>query len=242
MIVISMAGLSSRFFKEGYELPKHQLPLFDRTVFQWVMKSFQLYFETDHFVFIVRDNYGNVDFINNELAALGVVNFTVVVLNAETRGQADTVYLGLEDFDLDSELYIFNIDTIRWGFIKPDFINKCVGYLEVFEGEGDHWSFVLPSDQGGRVLKTTEKDRVSNLCSDGLYYFSSLRIFNQTFEEMEKNNDFVKGELYVAPMYNYLIEKGLPVFYDLVNKSEISFCGTPAEYVALLGEADIFHD
>ncbi|WP_256357579.1 glycosyltransferase family 2 protein [Halomonas sp. 18071143] len=242
MIVIPMAGLSSRFFKEGYELPKHQLPLFDRTVFQWVMKSFQLYFETDYFVFIVRDDYDNVEFINNELAALGVVNHTVVVLNAETRGQADTVYLGLSGFDLDSELYIFNIDTIRWGFVKPDFIDKCSGYLEVFEGEGDHWSFVLSSDQGKRVLKTTEKDRVSNLCSDGLYYFSSLRIFNQIFEEMEVQGGFVKGELYVAPMYNYLIEKGLPVLYDLIDKSKISFCGTPAEYVALLDKADIFHD
>lgn len=233
MIVIPMAGLSSRFFKEGYDLPKHQLPLFNKTVFQWVMNSFHAYFKSDHFIFIVRDVFGNVDFIKSELDFLGVVNYSIVILDSETRGQADTVYLGLKDFDLEDELYIFNIDTIRWGFLKPKIVNECAGYLEVFEGEGDHWSFILPSESGCRVLKTTEKERVSSFCSDGLYYFSSLYIFNQAFEAMEQGNGFVKGELYVAPMYNYMIELGLPVMYDLIDLSNISFCGTPTEYLEL---------
>ncbi|HGG7172902.1 TPA: capsular biosynthesis protein, partial [Escherichia coli] len=33
MFVITMAGLSSRFFNAGYTVPKYQLPLHGQTVF-----------------------------------------------------------------------------------------------------------------------------------------------------------------------------------------------------------------
>ena len=28
-------------------------------------------------------------------------------------------------------------------FKKPEWVNDCDGYLEVFKDEGDHWSFAL---------------------------------------------------------------------------------------------------
>ncbi|EEU7339075.1 capsular biosynthesis protein, partial [Campylobacter jejuni] len=43
-------------------------------------------------------------------------------------------------------------------------------------------------------------------------------------------NDFSKGELYIAPMYNYLIKKGLLIKYHKISLDEIVFCGTPDEY------------
>ena len=47
MFVIPMAGLSSRFFKAGFEVPKYQLSIADTIVFDLAIKSFERYFSTD---------------------------------------------------------------------------------------------------------------------------------------------------------------------------------------------------
>lgn len=241
MIVLPMAGLSSRFFKAGYLVPKYQLELPNgQTMFDWAVTSFESYFESEHFVFILRDVYGTKQFVENRLRELGIKSYDIVVLNEETKGQAETVYLGLKEMTrtnfINDELFIFNIDSRRVSFRKSKVIHheNVMGYLEVFHGEGDHWSFIKLDDQNNVIL-TTEKKRVSSLCSNGLYYFKSIDLFNQLFE-VECQKDLLSltgGELYIAPLYNQLIAKGLIVDYELIHFSEIEFCGTPAEYYEL---------
>lgn len=244
MIVIPMAGLSSRFFKAGYSVPKYQLMLPNgQTMFDWAVTSFEHYFKSDHFVFILRDVYGTKSFVEDRLKALGIFNFTIVILEEETRGQAETVYLGLKqlsnDITLGAELFIFNIDSRRIDFKKSSVIEDqdVMGYLEVFKGEGDHWSFIKLNDDG-KVVLTTEKDRVSDLCSNGLYFFRSIALFEEIFQrECQKApQELAGGELYIAPLYNQLLENGQVVDYELIDCSEIEFCGTPDEYLALCRE------
>lgn len=232
MIVIPMAGLSSRFFKAGYELPKYQLDMGGKTVFARSLESFEAYFETDLFVIILRDVYDTKAFVEREMQNLGIKHYQLCVLDGETEGQAETVYLGIQNTADDEELYIFNIDTFRYGFKKPDFAKDCDGYLEVFKGEGDHWSFV-GIDENNKVIRTTEKERISDLCSDGLYYFNKAGVFKSLFEKTKAEKLYVKGELYIAPMYNLMIEQGADIRYELIEMSDIDFCGTPDEYMAL---------
>ena len=67
MFVIPMAGLSSRFFKAGYEVPKYQLDLCGKTVFARSLESFKAYFESDLFVIILRDVYDTKAFVEKEI-------------------------------------------------------------------------------------------------------------------------------------------------------------------------------
>lgn len=234
MFVIPMAGLSSRFFKAGYEVPKYQLTIADAIVFDLAIKSFERYFATDLFLLIVRDVYDTPRFVAERLERLGVQNVIIHTLDGETAGQAETVALGLQNDNIDSQepIYIFNIDTFRYGFDKPDWVETVDGYLEVFEGDGDHWSFIAVDDHD-KVIKTTEKERISNLCSDGLYYFKSKDLYLSLFEQAKAHNLTVKNEYYIAPMYNLLIAQGGEVGYVKITDHEIDFCGTPDEYQAL---------
>ena len=224
-----MAGLSSRFFREGYTQPKYQLPLFGQSVFFHAIRSFRHYFEQEHFVFIFRPGYGARDFINTELARLGVRHHSLVELSFETSGQAHTVHIGTHGVSETESIYLFNIDTIRPDFRKPDWSENCDGYLEVFHGVGEHWSFVEAGPDGS-VVRTTEKDRISDLCSDGLYYFRRLRDFNAAFQASFSAGTTMHGEFYVAPLYNYLINRGRRIRYQEIEASQLLFCGTPAEY------------
>lgn len=230
-----MAGKSSRFFNAGYKLPKYMLPLKSNSnVFREAIKSFENYFKTDVFFFITREEPGVFDFVKKECDFLGINNFKIVSIDFNTRGQADTIKIGLDKItkDEDEEIYIFNIDSVRLDFKKPKtyFLEKTFGYLEVFKGEGDHWSFIEPKCES-IVKKTTEKIRISNLCSNGLYYFKSISLFLETFKEFEKINNY--KELFVAPMYNILIQKEKLVKYLLVNEKDTLFSGTPFEYELL---------
>lgn len=235
MIVIPMAGLSSRFFKAGYNLPKYQLLLGKETLFSSSVKSFKRYFQEEHFLFIIRDVYDTQKFVKDEIKKLGIQSYSIHILNQETEGQAETVYLGLKSFDkLNESLYIFNIDSIRYDYCKPSCVEWASGYLEVFQGEGNHWSFIQPDEnQYGMVIRTTEKERISDYCSDGLYFFKSIDLFNQYFEIMKEKNIRVNGELYIAPMYNLMIERNLKIAYDLIELNQIDFSGTPDEYSKL---------
>lgn len=232
MFIIPMAGLSSRFFKDGYNKPKYQLDLNGITIFEWSVLSFKNYFNTDKFIFIYRDIFDTKDFLKEKIKKLDILNYSLICLPKETLGQADTVYQAIKPLQDNDELYIFNIDSRIDNFIKPLWVNSCDGYLEVFKGDGEHWSFVKPGNDNN-VLQTTEKNRISDLCCDGLYYFKSKNQFCLLFEQAIENNQSVKGEFYIAPLYNKLIEQGYTVKYDLINSNRINFCGTPYEYEQL---------
>lgn len=230
-----MVGRSSRFFQAGYALPKYQLRLQGQSVFWHSVDSFRRYFDDEKFVFLCRRDFSAHEFIEAELARLGVKRFRIQSFEAETRGQAETVYQGLRDVDAEEPLYIFNIDTFRPGFEKAPL--ACDGYLEVFEGEGENWSFVQPGPSSS-VLATTEKVRISNLCSDGLYYFKRKGDFDAAFEDAIRRDELVRGEFYVAPLYNYLIRLGKLIRFVVVEPDSVVFCGTPSEYEALAGRDD----
>ncbi|MGW8462010.1 glycosyltransferase family 2 protein [Pseudomonas sp. CLCA07] len=232
MFLITMAGLSSRFFKAGYTQPKYKLMVHGESVFSLATKSFLNYFKTDLFIFVIRDIYDTKKFITEEIRALGITNYKIVSLDHETRGQAETAYIALKQISSDEQVTIFNIDTFRHNYLKPNFTESCDGYLEVFTAEGDHWSFVEAAP-GGKVSRTTEKERISDLCSDGLYHFKHKEIFINVFEEALLRNEVVRGEYYVAPLYNRLIQMGMDIRYETITLDQIDFCGTPEEYQAL---------
>ncbi|WP_215763272.1 glycosyltransferase family 2 protein [Acetobacter sp. P1H12_c] len=239
MIIIPMAGLSSRFTKAGYTKPKYMLPLHGKSVFKHSVESFSRYFEQLPFVFIARTIADTPDFIRKETKELGIRDIRIVVLDNETTGQAETVEIGIKKASLNEQtpLTIFNIDTFRKDFHFPEtnWFKHSAGYLEVFRGEGANWSYVEPRKGYDEplVVRTTEKQPISDLCCDGLYHFASSSSFLDALTQERKAPSL--PELYIAPLYNHLIRAGKHVHYNLIPTELITFCGVPAEYTALGG-------
>jgi hypothetical protein len=235
-IVFPMAGLSQRFAIAGYDRPKYMLDLHGMSVFRHVVLGFSAYFSIARFIFIARDLQGTAEFIRNECLRMSVSNFDVHLLDQSTRGQAETVALGLAGRTRhDSPLTIFNIDTFRAGSLAPSaFDAQAVdGYLEVFRGSGANWSFVRPADTARQtVAETAEKRPISDLCCTGLYHFRRYDAFLRAFEtEVAAGpRGWAKGELFVAPLYNCLIAEGADIRYSVVSQEQVRFCGTPEEY------------
>lgn len=231
MIVIPMLGKSSRFFESGYSLPKYQLLIGSKTLFECSVRSFESLFFNTPFVFLVRSDFGAKEFVSAELQKLGINDFRVIEFSTETRGQADSVMLGTADYHDENPLIIFNIDTVRDDFTMPDEISFGDGFLEVFKGDGDGWSFIKAGN-AGNVIETSEKIRISDMCSNGLYGFRRLGDFRSSFRQYEGLNVNVNGEFYIAPLYNFLISKGMNIRYREVDNNKIHHCGIPNDYEA----------
>lgn len=231
-----MAGLSRRFSEAGYARPKYMLDLHGRTLFAHAVESFRGLFGRERFLFIARDEADTAGFIARETAALGLAPQPTVMLDRPTRGQAETVRLGLEaaGVEADAPLTIFNIDTFRPGYQPPaaDWADTADGWLEVMRATDPGFSYVLPDPAAGeRVRETAEKRVISDLASTGVYGFRRAGDFLQALARSGE----VAGELYVAPVYNALIARGGDVRYREVAAEEVIFCGTPDQYRALGG-------
>lgn len=236
-LVFPMAGLSERFTRAGYAVPKYMLEAHGKTLFRHAVEGFLAAAGAMRVLFIARDVADTAAFITAECRTMGLGDFEIHVLDAPTRGQAETVSLGLAGRAADDDAaMIFNIDTFRPGFRPPTrfAMAEVDGYLEVFEGTGNNWSFVAPAGDPAerRVARTTEKDPISNLCCTGLYQFGRIADFRAAFAAAAAGGQtsWSAGELYVAPLYNWLIANGRDIRYELIARRDVIFCGTPDEY------------
>ena len=237
IIIFPMAGKSQRFRDAGYSEPKYEPPLAGQSVFRHAVAGFSHYFQSARFLFIHRERASA--FVGSECTGLGIKEFDLVEISRNTRGQAETVQLGLEAAGVTGQeaIAIFNIDTFRPGFRLPPpfFLSSIEGYLEVFKGSGPNWSYVLPNpDQPGRALATSEKVEISELCCTGLYYFKKAGDFKKCLSTvLNTESESQSGEIYVAPLFNQLIKAGAPIGYVEIARDEVIFSGIPAEYEGL---------
>lgn len=231
-IVIPMAGASERFTGIGMS-PKYMLKLKPfTTLFDAALESFKKWYDTANFIVIVKDAFA-CEFAESHLKLLKVKNYKVVNLDYLTRGQAESVYLGLQRAGIEDdgdELMVFNIDTIRYNLEIPE-DDEWDSLFDAFYDDSDslEWSFAKVEDNSLNIIKTAEKKRISCWCSTGLYIFRSIWLYNDSYERAEKDEAY---NFYIAPLYNYM--KGMKNKLLICDKKDVDFSGTPSQYYQLI--------
>ncbi len=229
-IVITMAGLGSRFRKAGYQVPKYMIKAHKKTLFEWSMLSLSGFYEKENtYIFIVRKEDNASSFIYEKCMKMNLKQIHVIELDYLTDGQATTAMLGKEYWNQESELMIYNIDTyVEEGEMKASQIAGD-GFIPCFHAPGEHWSFVKLNEEE-KAIEVREKERISDHCTLGAYYFRSCRLYEELYNEYYSSNENLeKGEKYVAPLYNYLISKGGDVRIFSVDFNKVHVLGTPEE-------------
>lgn len=229
-IVITMAGLGSRFAKAGYKVPKYMIEAHGKTLFDWSMESLKGYNNADtRYIFIVRKEDNAADFIDAHCKMADITKVKIVEIDKLTDGQATTAMLAAPYWDKASQLMIYNIDTYVESYeLKSEDIAGD-GYIPCFHAAGDHWSFVK-LDENDKAVEVREKVRISDNCTLGAYYFKSCGLYEDLYQEYYSNEENLeKGEKYVAPLYNFMIEKGMDVRISIIDFGKVHVLGTPEE-------------
>lgn len=229
-VIITMAGRGQRFRDSGYDIPKFQIKVHGKTLFEWSMSSLScLKPVISKYVFVVREEDKSKDFIINKCFELDISDYEIIELEFTTDGQATTAYLALGNCDANLGLLIYNIDT----YVKSDYMcPKNFGltpHIPCFESKGENWSFVK-INQLGFATEVSEKKRISDNCSVGAYYFPNAFLFKSSYESYYLNNGSIKNsEKYIAPLYNHLISNNKKVTIHIIDSSNVFIIGTPEE-------------
>lgn len=230
-MAITMAGRGSRFVKAGYTRPKYEIEVLGRPLFDWSMLSLQSFYQSGwSFSFAANAGKQADTYIADRCAVLDIDVGKMLLLDDVTDGQATTALLLAEDAPADKPFAIYNIDT----FVAPGKMHApdpaaCDGWVPCFPAAGDHWSFAR-LDARGQVVELREKVRISDHATVGLYWFSSARLYVDTYHAFFLSGQGEeKGERYVAPMYNKMITDGLVVKISDLALDDVGQLGTPEQ-------------
>lgn len=237
-VVITMAGLGTRFKKAGYKEAKYRIMAKGKTLFSWSMESLRGYYNKNNdYYFIVRKEDAASEFIKKICEEDGICEpeqVHVIELDHMTDGQATTAMLAADRWKKDDELLIYNIDTYVEAYEMKSEDIAGDGFIPCFRADGDHWSFVK-LDDNGVATEVREKVRISDNCTLGAYYFKTCELYEQLYGEYyETSGRLEAGERYVAPLYNYMIEKGMEVRICDIDSEKVHVLGTPEELKVFL--------
>lgn len=232
IFVIPMAGRGRRFVERGFTQPKYLLEAHGKTLLEWSVDSLPLPLAR-RVVFVALAEHERDFGVSARIRALyaGRVDVEIVLLDRDTRGQAETVLLAEPAFQPEESLAIFNIDTMfRSRSLGAAMQRRNVaGVLGSFRSREPRFSFAA-LDASGAVTRVTEKDPISEHALTGLYHFARSDDFVRAARSAIAENRLVKGEFYVAPLYNDLLAAGKRLIVDQAEVHHI--LGTPDEYEA----------
>lgn len=212
IVVMSMAGRGSRFNGSGYDRPKPLIEVNGRPMFVNALESIRNLAFSKLVIITLKEHEEHFgvtkyvkDFVNYETV--------IVQLEAITEGQLSTVLAAKSFIDTQEDVLIVSSDTIIDSDLHLDILRKPVsskGLISVANMPGESWSFAK-IDHEGRVVQVAEKVKISDHASTGMYYFSHGADLVAFGEEIIRNDERTKGEFYVIPVYQKMINKGMDV-------------------------------
>lgn len=228
-IIITMAGQGNRFKKIGFTCPKHEIVAQNRSLFELSLLSLKDFFD-EEFLFIVRKNNYKEQFIEEKCKIIGISRYKIIEIDQLTAGQAETALCADKFISLTDSVVIYNIDTYveEYYIKKSDIKPTCDGFIPAFNADGDKWSFVL-LDENNKVIDVAEKERISNLGTIGLYYFKTWNEYKKIYKEYWYEVQKKYTEIYIAPFYKYMIEKGQSICASIIPEEKIHCLGTPED-------------
>jgi UDP-N-acetylglucosamine diphosphorylase / glucose-1-phosphate thymidylyltransferase / UDP-N-acetylgalactosamine diphosphorylase / glucosamine-1-phosphate N-acetyltransferase / galactosamine-1-phosphate N-acetyltransferase len=226
IVIMAMAGRGKRFADKGFETPKPLIKVNGKPMFLWAVKSLENV-NYSKIIFIAlkehEQNYNLKKLIEENINS----DFELILLDDVTEGQLVTVLKAERFLDTDEDMMVCASDS----YIKSEIQNDIKKYKDISSGiisvinlPGTHWSFAKMNNDGW-VEQVAEKDRISDNASTGIYYFSNAGEFKKYGTEIVQNKETTKGEYYVIPVYQKMINDGKKIAISVAE--EMWDMGTP---------------
>tara|TARA_B100000212_G_scaffold338667_1_gene315628 strand:- start:4096 stop:5190 length:1095 start_codon:yes stop_codon:yes gene_type:complete len=242
--LITAAGLGTRFLKKGIKPPKPLIKVNGIELLLWSLNSFEFVNDDKLYLVTLKEDRVKERLIKKLENLYPNINIYWHELKISPNGQLLTALTALNIFKLNGPLVIHNCDTSYKinNFSFNSLLDKPIfGAIPYFISDGNNWSFLKILNN--KIIEVTEKQRISDNCSVGTYFFKNCELFlNLSNEYIKKHNTNLLNEFYIAPLYNYAIKKGLDVLplkcdniqifgtcHELLNNFEISFFELLAE-------------
>jgi dTDP-glucose pyrophosphorylase len=233
-IIMPMAGEGSRFASAGWTTPKplielHGVPLFRRAIGSVAIEGVEMKYS-----FIVRQEHIDKQHIDSLIKAIEPDARVFSVLKT-TRGAVETCLVAEDAIDDEDAIVVMDCDlefrSKRYNELVANALSVAAdeadgGALVSFESDNPRYSYAQ-IDEDGCVLRTAEKEPISNHALCGAYFFGSGKDFKRIAHQLLIDGTHGKAEFYVSLLYNYLLAEGKTV--RLAPMEEYYSYGTPEE-------------
>jgi dTDP-glucose pyrophosphorylase len=236
-IIMPMAGEGSRFARAGWTTPKPLIQLNGIPLFQRAIGSVPIDGAKMKYSFVVRQEHIDKQQIDRLIQEL-LPEARVFSVQKTTRGAVETCLVAEDHIDDNDAIVVMDCDL---EFRSAEYNKLVAQSLSVQESEAEGGALVsfnsddprysyAQIDEGGRVIRTAEKEPISNHALCGAYFFGSGKVFKRVAHQLLADGTHGKPEFYVSLLYNYLLAEGKIV--RLVEMEEYHSYGTPEEFLA----------
>lgn len=206
-VLIPMAGLGSRFAKDGFKLPKPLIDVNNQPMIKHVFDNLNVDAE---YIFLVQKKHYE-DYNLKTMLSLMAPNCKIILTDGIIRGAAYDCLLAEEYIDNDCQLLIANSDQFvewnSWDFFNHTLNENIDALILTFQNSDPKYSYVKLDDKNN-VSEVREKEVISNTATVGIYFYSKGSDFVKYAKQMIDKNIRVNNEFYVAPVFNEMIADG----------------------------------
>lgn len=224
-----MAGEGSRFRDSGFIVPKPYIDLNGKPFFAWatdsVLKSSNKSFD----LFFVIQQAHEVEFGVKRVIHKYFSNSKIIELEKVTGGALESAQFALKLIENNQPVLINDSDHAFAASNLDKNIdlleaNESQGFLANFESTSPIYSFAQ-YDENGLLVRTVEKQVISQDAIAGIYGFHSKNYLEKISENYLRNNKYT--ESYLSGVFNEIVVRGDKVRGFKLDK-HVSF-GTPEE-------------
>lgn len=235
-IVMPMAGAGRRFRSTGEERPKPLVPVLGVPMFRLAVQSLRTWFPDAPVICVVQAAHDRGHDLSSRLRE-ALPNVAVAIVPALTGGALETC-LAAEALVAHpaAPLVVMDCDlTFRAASYAARLgeMRDAAGLLLSFRSRAPRYSYAAMQD--GRVVRTAEKEPISDHALIGAYGFASAELFFRIARSIVARNQRVgSGEFYVSAAFNDLIADGQTV--RLEDADDYWSFGTPEELAASVAD------
>ena len=208
-LVIPMAGLGSRFEKEGYKTPKPFLPIHGKCMYKWVVENMlpqhpllrskvrtHIVIRQEHLSLFEDSDSGDIQLHIVPVLTEGPACTVLSVKELINSGNPLVIANSDQHLEWDSDALYYSllhpsVDGVISTFAQPDPCDIKWSYAKI--------------DADKKVTEVAEKRYISSNASTGIYGWSRGADFVRYAESMIAQNIRVNNEFYVCPVYNEAI-------------------------------------
>ena len=228
--VMPMAGKGSRFSKDGFVLPKPLLEIYGMPFFYWATRSISKFIELSSINFVVLQEHIEKFSIDKVIKKF-FPKARIIALPKVTEGAVITSMKGIEEINDDLPIIFNDCDHLFKSEKFNEFCNlkydsTIDGILLTFEANEPKYSFIK-KDSNGNVIRTIEKEVISNEAICGCYYFKNKDVFLKSADKYLINCNY--NEYFMSGVYNVMIENNKKI-KSMKTDFHIPF-GVAEEYI-----------
>jgi dTDP-glucose pyrophosphorylase len=228
-VLIPMAGLGSRFEKDGYSLPKPLIKINQKPMIQVAVENLNI---EANYIYVVQKQHREKYNLDN-LFNLITPGCTIIETDGLTEGAACSALLAKQYINNNNPLFIANSDQfVEWDL--KEFMLKMNktdvdGGIATFNSTNPHFSYAK-IDGSGIVQAVSRSEPISDVAITGYYYWKNGSDFVKYVEQMISKDIRFKNEFHVDPLYTDAVKDGKKIqifkverFWSLGTPEELKF-------------------